>query len=231
MNFGLTAIPITDNFGSPRHPLLVKPVINVLSGKILLHGTGLCQGKLLPFLFVLGWFLSSTDPITRVGKVLYVWFMGADEIADIHHSKIRADGHGETQRMGGASGAAEEAFDDLPIFRRGFGKIVFEKPPEQTQHLRVERRLGYVKIVAVRGVVEVVEKGLNPVDDVVSLIELPEEPEGPIPELIDRHLFGDDGKGIEIVGQPGIAGDMCLPIAISPLFDEALLEGGTVRSL
>ena len=133
--------------------------------------------------------------------------------------------------MGGAAGAAEEAVDDLSIFRRGFGKIVFEKSPEETERLRVERRLGYVKIVAVRGVVEVVEKGLHPFDDVVSLIELPEEPEGPIPELIDRHLFGDDGEGSEVIGQPGIAGDMRLPVAISPLFHEALLEGGTIRGL
>ena len=88
-----------------------------------------------------------------------------------------------------------------------------------------------MKIVAVRGVMEVVEKGLHLFDEVVSLIELPEEPEGPVPELIDRHQFGDDGKGIEGIGQPGIAGAMRLPIAISPLFDEALLEGGTIGGL
>ena len=149
--------------------------------------------------------------------------MEAEDIANIHRRKIRDEGYAEAQRMGGASGTAEEAGDDLPILGRGLAEVVFEKPPEHTYHLRVERRLGYVKIVAVRGVVKVVEKGLHPFDDVFSLIELPEEPEGPAPELIDRHLFGHDGECIKDGGQPGVVRDMGLPVAISPLFDEALL--------
>ena len=115
-------------------------------------------------LFVLGWFFSGAHPVARTGEILYLWFVKAKEITSFPHRKICAEGYAEAQRMGRASGAAEETLDNLPILGRELSEIVCEKPPEHTYHLQIERRLGYLEIMAVRGVMKVVKKGIDAVD-------------------------------------------------------------------
>ena len=131
---------------------------------------------MLHLLFIFDWSLSGAHPLARVGKILYLWFLEAEEIPDIQHGKIGGHGYDGTPRMGGASGDAEETVDSFPILSRDLKKVVSEKSPESNDCSSVERGFGYMQIVAIRGVVKVFEKGIDAVYQVVSLIELPEEP-------------------------------------------------------